>query len=149
MTDKGNALPFIKAPDDTAVLVVDDMPANLIVAKGFLRLHNITPDTALSGAEAVRMVQQKALAGHGYDMILMDHMMPEMDGIEATRLIRELDGGKDIPVVAFTANAITGVKQQFIDAGMNDFIAKPIEAVELNSILIRWLPAVNAPPVKK
>jgi CheY-like chemotaxis protein len=143
IADNNQALPLVRAPDNTAVLVVDDMPVNLTVAKGFLAFHNITPDTALSGAEALRKVQQKAHEGRGYDLIFMDHMMPEMDGIEATRRIREMDAGRNIPIVAFTANVITGVKQQFLDAGMNDFIAKPIEAAELNAVLRRWLPGAG------
>jgi CheY-like chemotaxis protein len=69
----------------------------------------------------------------------MDHMMPKMDGIEAAKHIRQLEGAQDIPIVVLTANAVSGARQMFLDAGMNDFISKPIRAAELNSVLKKWL----------
>ena len=122
---------------EASILVVDDNTVNLAVAKGFMLLHNIEADTASSGAMAIEMIRAKK-----YDIVFMDHMMPEMDGIEATKIIREMDDGKydDMPIVALTANAVVGVKELFSEAGMNDVISKPIEEARLNFILMRWLP---------
>jgi CheY-like chemotaxis protein/HPt (histidine-containing phosphotransfer) domain-containing protein len=96
-------------------------------------------DCALSGKEAVELVQ-----GKRYDLVLMDHMMPEMDGIAATGKIRAL-GEKDeyckwLPIVALTANAMAGVQTMFLQSGMNDFLAKPIEVAELHAMLEKWIP---------
>jgi PAS domain S-box-containing protein len=135
------------AANDAAVLVVDDSRINLRVALAFLALHNIRADTAESGEEAIKKVTEKV-----YDIIFMDHMMPGMDGIEAAKRIRRMEaegnlpkGGKNessgqIPIIALTANVITGVREQFLASGMNDFIPKPIDALELNMKLSKWLP---------
>ena len=122
---------------DVAALVVDDNSVNLTVAQGYLNTHNIFPDTAKSGIDAIAMVQQK-----DYDVVFMDHMMPVMDGIETTKRIRALPGErfKNLPIIALTANAVSGVKELVLDAGMNAFISKPIEASELNEVLLKWLP---------
>jgi signal transduction histidine kinase/CheY-like chemotaxis protein/HPt (histidine-containing phosphotransfer) domain-containing protein len=133
----------VSAIAEILVLVVDDNPINLTVAQGFLATHNIYPDTALSGAEAVAMVQAKR-----YDLVLMDHMMPGMDGIEATKIIRALDSSpsidpswfREMPIVALSANAVSGAREAFLQGGMNDFVSKPIEAEQLNMMLQRWLP---------
>ncbi|MDR2193219.1 MAG: response regulator [Treponema sp.] len=121
-----------------SVLVVDDMLANLTVASGFLNRHKIQPDSAKSGMEAIRLIEKKAKAGSMYDLVFMDHMMPDMDGIETTKRIREL--GFTMPVIALTANAVSAAKELLLNAGMDDFISKPIEAYALNTILIKWLP---------
>jgi diguanylate cyclase (GGDEF)-like protein/PAS domain S-box-containing protein len=120
------------ASDNAKVLVVDDNLINLRVALAFLSTHNIHAETAESGAEAVAMAAEKK-----WDIIFMDHMMPGMNGVEATRIIREWD--KTVPIVALTANAVSGVREQFLEAGMNDMVAKPIDAVELNMKLTKWL----------
>ncbi len=122
---------------DAKVLVVDDNPINLTVASGFLSIHSIIPDVAPGGAEAVEMVKNT-----DYDLVFMDHMMPEVDGVEATKIIRAMPDVKykKLPIVALTANAVTGAKQMFTHAGMNDFISKPIDAAHLNLILKSWLP---------
>jgi CheY-like chemotaxis protein len=127
----------VLARGNVPVLVVDDNTVNLTVAQGYLNTHNIFPDTAKSGSEAIDMVQAK-----NYDLVFMDHMMPVMDGIEATQRIRNLPGGrfKTLPIIALTANAVAGVKEMMLAAGMNDFISKPIEASELNEVLLAWLP---------
>ncbi|MDR3255806.1 MAG: response regulator [Synergistaceae bacterium] len=125
------------ASEDVKVLVVDDNAVNLTVALGFLARHNVAPDVADGGAQAIDLVQAKK-----YDLILMDHMMPEIDGIEATRRIRALGGdyyGK-VPIVALSANVVSSAREAFTEAGMNDFIPKPIEADKLNSVLLKWLP---------
>ncbi|MDR1532735.1 MAG: response regulator [Clostridiales bacterium] len=122
---------------DANVLVVDDNTVNLTVALGFLRRHGIDADTAESGVEALEKVAAKR-----YDLVFMDHMMPDMDGIEAAAAIRALPGKyyKDLPVIALSANAVAGMREIFLGAGMNDFISKPINPVELNHILMQWMP---------
>jgi CheY-like chemotaxis protein len=86
-----------------------------------------------SGADAIEAVAKKY-----YDLVFMDHMMPEMDGIEATKILRDL--GHNLPIIALTANAVSGVKEMFLANGFNDFLSKPIDTVKLNSILVKWLP---------
>ena len=127
---------YITVADGARVLVVDDSQINLKVAAAYLEKHNIRAETALSGPEAIMKTHKK---NPPYDLIFMDHMMPEMDGIETTRRIRAM-GYAGIPIIALTANAIEGIRDQYIQAGMNDFMSKPIEPNELNKILLRWLP---------
>jgi len=118
------------------VLLVDDTMINLKVASHLLKRYEITVDTATSGAEAIRMVQNT-----DYDLVFMDHMMPEMDGVEATKHIRELgDKYKDLVIIALTANALSEAKEMFLREGMQDFLAKPIEIKLLDELLNRWLP---------
>lgn len=119
------------------ILLVDDNKVNLKVAQGLLRPYKMCIETAGSGSQAVEMVQQRI-----YDLILMDHMMPQMDGVEAAKIIRRLGGtyfGK-VPIIALSANAVKGAKEIFLEAGMNDFVAKPIEMQTMDSALRRWLP---------
>ena len=94
---------------------------------------------AESGQEAIDLVAHHLVT---YDIIFMDHMMPYMDGAEATQKIRQLDSAyaKKVPIVALTANAIKGVDKQLIAMGMNDYIAKPIKVEQLSAILKKWLP---------
>jgi signal transduction histidine kinase/CheY-like chemotaxis protein len=127
----------VLAQEGVRILVVDDNSINLTVALGFLATHNIAADTALSGPAAIQMVQQKQ-----YDLVFMDHMMPEMDGIEATTRIRALDGVwyKNMPIIALSANAVSGARESFLAGGMNDFISKPIDTEQLNLTLLKWLP---------
>lgn len=122
--------------NDCRILVVDDNVVNLNVAKGLMKPYQFDIDTAENGEEAVKMVQE-----NNYDLVFMDHMMPVMDGIDATIAIRELaeEKYKKIPIIALTANAIMGVKEMFIQEGMNDFLAKPIQIKELHRILEKWL----------
>jgi CheY-like chemotaxis protein/anti-sigma regulatory factor (Ser/Thr protein kinase) len=130
-----NAL--IKASADVAVLVVDDNQINLKVALAFLATHSIKADTATSGPEAIEKIAQK-----NYDLVFMDHMMPGMDGLEATARIRAMEGKrfKEMPIIALTANAVSGAKESFLAAGMNDSLFKPIDAADLNRKLEKWLP---------
>jgi CheY-like chemotaxis protein len=118
---------------------VDDINTNLKVAKGLMSPYRMEIDTCTSGPEAIFMVQNKH-----YDLIFKDHMMPDMDGIEAASHIRQLQGEDDyfktVPIIALTANAISGVKEMFIHNGLNDFLAKPIEMFQLDDILIKWIP---------
>ncbi|GMO25258.1 MAG: hypothetical protein Ta2F_00480 [Termitinemataceae bacterium] len=141
---KGNPLNIFKeeskkifAAKDTRVLVVDDNSMNCTVAIGFLATHRIYPDTAESGAEAIEKIKDIK-----YDIVFMDHMMPEMDGTVACEIVRNLDGEyfQKLPIIALSANAIEGAKDIFLSSGMNDFIPKPIEEQELNRVLAKWLP---------
>ncbi|MDR3171834.1 MAG: response regulator [Treponema sp.] len=135
--EKKDADSKVWASDELECLVVDDNQINLTVALAFLALHHINADTAVSGKEALQKVQEKR-----YDLVFMDHMMPEMDGIETVRRIRLLDDEwlKTMPIIALSANALSGAQERFLAAGMNDFIAKPIDAEELNRKLAIWLP---------
>ena len=119
------------------VLIVDDNLVNRKVAAGLMRPFAMQIDTAKSGEEAIEMIKQKE-----YHLIFMDHMMPDMDGVETTHVIRELEGEyyKNVPIIALTANAISGVKEMFLEEGMNDFIAKPINTKELSEKILSWLP---------
>ena len=119
---------------DTKILVVDDNVINLNVISGLLKLYNILPSTAISGQQAIEMIRHNR-----YDLVFMDHMMPEMDGVEAAKLIRNMD--IKIPIIALTANVVTSAKEMLLAAGMDDFLAKPIMKEELNQILIKWIPS--------
>jgi len=122
---------------DARILVVDDINTNLVVTSGLLAIYKSHVDTCTSGASAISMVQNKH-----YDIVFMDHMMPEMDGIEATRIIRGLEGDyyKNLPIIALTANAIMGMKEMFLSNGFNDYISKPIEILKLDDTLAAWIP---------
>jgi signal transduction histidine kinase/CheY-like chemotaxis protein len=122
------------------LLIVDDIPTNLKVAEGLLAPYNTKIDTALNGSRAIELVKH-----HAYDIVFMDHMMPEMDGIEATAHIRAWEAGQEenrrqIPIIALTANAISGMREMFIEKGFNDFLAKPIDISKLDDVLNRWIP---------
>jgi signal transduction histidine kinase/DNA-binding NarL/FixJ family response regulator/HPt (histidine-containing phosphotransfer) domain-containing protein len=140
-----NAAAAFSAPSARA-LVVDDIGTNIQVAVGLLSPYNMQVDSCLSGAEAI-----SAVKANSYDLVLMDHMMPEMDGIETTRRIRKLGGGcAEIPVVALTANAVSGVKEMFLQNGFNDFLSKPIDTAKLGAVLERWIPKEKQmPPAAK
>jgi signal transduction histidine kinase/DNA-binding response OmpR family regulator len=126
------------------ILVVDDVETNLDVAKGLLLPYGLSVDTASSGLEAIAKIRvfSEGDASSGYDLVLMDHMMPGMDGIEAVRIIRnEIQGeyGKAVPIVALTANALTGNEEMFLAKGFNAFIAKPIDVMQLDAVLNTWV----------
>ncbi|MDR2434832.1 MAG: response regulator [Treponema sp.] len=120
------------------VLVVDDIRTNLTVAQGLLAMFKVKVDICTGGQEAFELVQKNE-----YDIVFMDHMMPDMDGIAATAAIRSLRGDRfrDMPVVALTANAIAGMKEMFLENGFNDYLSKPIEITRLNDIMDIWIPA--------
>jgi signal transduction histidine kinase/CheY-like chemotaxis protein len=122
---------------EAQVLVVDDINTNLSVAEGLMQPYRMQIDTSLSGEHAIEKVKTTK-----YDIIFMDHMMPEMDGIEATACIRKLHGEyyQTVPIIALTANAISGAKDMFLKNGFNDFLSKPIDMVKLNTILSKWIP---------
>jgi len=133
---KNQKMEHFVAPD-AKILLVDDIHTNLKVVEGMLKPYSVNTTLCASGMEAIEAVKSA-----DYDLVLMDHMMPEMDGIEAVRHIRELPGEKyaNLPIAALTANAIVGVKEMFLQNGFNDFVSKPIETAKLNSILAKWIP---------
>jgi len=120
------------------VLIVDDINANLKVAEGLLLPYKMQIDFATSGAESIDKIVGATQRGCPYDLVFMDHMMPEMNGLEAVKRIRELE--YDLPVIALTANAALGVKEMFLANKFNDFLSKPIDLVKLNAILEEWIP---------
>lgn len=119
----------------TKVLVVDDVMVNLKVAQKLLQKYDIHADIASSGKEAVEMTGVTK-----YDLIFMDHMMPEMDGIDTTKAIRSLPDGlcKDTPIIALTANALPEAKETFEKEGLQDFLAKPILPKSMDEIILKW-----------
>ena len=124
-----------------SVLVVDDVETNIYVAKGLLTPYELKFDSADSGYAAI----DKIKAGKVYDIIFMDHMMPKMDGIEATKIIREL--GYDEPIVALTANAVSGQAEIFLENGFTDFISKPIDVRQLSAVLNKLVRDKQPPEV--
>ena len=121
---------FIREPMPYGkVLVVDDVEINIYVVMGLLVPYELQVDDASNGLEAI----EKIKSGNEYDIIFMDHMMPEMDGIEATKVIRDM--GYTKPIVALTANAVTGQVEVFLNNGFDDFISKPIDVRSMDLIL--------------
>lgn len=122
---------------DARILIVDDNEMNRKVAVGLLAPLKMNIDTADNGKKAIEMAQNTK-----YDIIFMDHMMPVMDGIEATKHLRALDDTyfKEIPIIALTANAMTEAKILFEEAGMSDSLTKPIEMKQMCATLLKWLP---------
>ncbi|MDR3168164.1 MAG: response regulator [Treponema sp.] len=121
------------------ILVVDDIATNLRVAAELMAPYKMVIDTCLSGAEAIELVKE-----YRYDLVFMDHMMPQMDGLQATAIIRDMGKQdphyRDLPIIALTANAIFGQREMFLQNGINDFLAKPVEMAKLNAILEQWIP---------
>ena len=118
-------------------LAVDDEEMNLMVAKGVLGSYGIEVDTCLSGREAVAMC-----SGTSYDIVFLDHMMPGFDGVETLKKIRELKNGvyQDLPVIALTANTVSGAREMFRSEGFTEFVPKPIERTVLERVLRKVLP---------
>jgi CheY-like chemotaxis protein/two-component sensor histidine kinase len=138
--DKQHVSSKLVRPDlsGARVLVVDDFPTNLDVAAGMLRKYKINVDCASSGQDAINLIKAgKPL----YNAIFMDHMMPGMDGVEATQVIRSLDSeyARTVPIISLTANALVGSEQMFLDKGFDAFLSKPINIFKLDSIVKRWV----------
>ena len=119
------------------ILLAEDIDMNVNVAKALFKPFEFNIDVASNGKLALEMIQKKK-----YDLVLMDHMMPVMDGIEATEAIRRLpeDYYKKLPIIALSANVIESTRKLFMRAGMNDFISKPIQIDEATKMFLKWLP---------
>lgn len=118
------------------ILVAEDYFVNQEVTQDILELMDFTVDIAENGREALEKYEQ-----NHYDAILMDIQMPELDGYQATKEIRKKENGeKHIPIIALTANALSGDREKCLEAGMDDYISKPIEAVKLEAILKKYIP---------
>ncbi len=142
-TDTSEEEVFNFVAPEAHILVVDDNAVNLTVAKGLLEPLQMHVDLAGSAGEAIAMMNETH-----YDAIFMDHMMPEVDGIEATHIIRRLMPEYDgIPIIALTANAVSGAKDMFLAEGMDDFCPKPIELKDITAKLHKWLPEDKIIPV--
>lgn len=143
ISEKYNATPDKKkkkasftAPD-AKVLVVDDVKMNINVFKALLKRTKISVDSAMSGPEALEMIK-----GNKYDIIFLDHMMPDMDGIETYKHMKELEESpnKDTTVIMLTANAIMGAKEEYLGIGFSDYLSKPVQAAKLEAMILKYLP---------
>jgi len=125
---------FVRTPMTYGkILIVDDVETNIHVAVGLLKLYRLQIDTAMSGAEVIRKIED----GNKYDVILMDHMMPEMNGMEVTHRLREMM--YTAPIVALTANAVAGQADMFLRNGFDYFISKPIDIRQLDAMLNKFV----------
>ena len=124
---------------DTHIAVVDDNKVNLRVAMTLLRQFGVLPEAFSSGERILKALGK----GRKYDIIFMDYMMPEMDGAEVTQKIRQMPGysKEEQIIIALTANAIEGSEQEYLKAGMNDWLFKPVRGEQLQKKLIKYLPS--------
>ena len=134
--DKKKKKASFTAPD-AKVLVVDDVKMNINVFKALLKRTKISVDSAMSGPEALEMIK-----GNKYDIIFLDHMMPDMDGIETYKHMKELEESpnKDTTVIMLTANAIMGAKEEYLGIGFSDYLSKPVQAAKLEAMILKYLP---------
>ncbi len=125
-----------KAPQ-AKILIVDDLPMNLLYAKKLLKPVEVQVDTVQSGMECLNMLQRKR-----YHIIFMDHMMPEMDGIETMRRMRTLVGNRNIgvPVVMLTANAVSGAREEYMSLGFSEYMSKPMRGIDMENMILKFLP---------
>ena len=125
------------AAEKAKILVVDDNVMNLKVAVGLLRPYKMNITTATCGPDAIALLKNES-----FNLVYMDHMMPDMDGVETVKIIRSLgiEELTQIPIIALTANAINGMREMFLESGFQDFVSKPIESTVLQRTLLRWLP---------
>lgn len=134
------------------ILVVDDVKLNIDVLKGLLKSTRVRVDAAYSGIECLGLVQKNS-----YDLIFMDHVMPEMDGVQTFQYMKKLVDcpNHNVPVIALTANAMAGAKEEYTALGFADYLAKPVQSDKLEQLLMEYLPADlilpadNNPPAKK
>jgi CheY-like chemotaxis protein len=122
------------------ILAVDDNEVNLQIARELLRGQGFEVDVALDGQQALDLVREQA-----YDLVLMDMQMPVMDGLSATRAIRQMPEGLRLPIVAMTANAMEKDRQDCLEAGMNDFITKPMDPARLAAVVQAWVMPARGP----
>ncbi|MCL2663315.1 MAG: ATP-binding protein [Oscillospiraceae bacterium] len=123
------------------ILIVDDVETNIYVTKGLLTPYRLTMESAESGFAAINIIK----SGEVYDIILMDHMMPQMDGVEATKILRDM--GYKEPIVALTANAVSGQADMFLENGFDDFVSKPIDLRQMNLVLNKFIRDKQPPEV--
>ena len=137
LIDTAEAEPFRASfrAEKAKVLLVDDTDLNIRVAEGLLKAYGIKPISVNSGIAAIRCFEQLK----PFDIILMDHMMPEMDGIEAAKRIRSLEGGNDAVIIALTANVMSDSQQMFMKNGFDGFLAKPVEPEKMDAVLKKFL----------
>ncbi|MBQ9342147.1 MAG: response regulator, partial [Lachnospiraceae bacterium] len=119
---------------DAKILVVDDNSVNLRVMEGLLMPYGIKPTCVESGIASIRCAERMK-----FDIIFMDHMMADMDGYEAMNKIHSIEGCENVPVIVFTANALSGARQEYIKMGFDDFIAKPVSPVDIDNVLRKFL----------
>jgi CheY-like chemotaxis protein len=125
------------------VLLVDDNPINQLVAREMLLSLGVSVDTADHGVDALTRLE-----GAHYALVFMDVMMPVLDGLAATRQWREREqtlGRRRLPVIALTANAMSGDRERCLEAGMDDYLSKPVRREQLAGVLARWLPPATRP----
>jgi CheY-like chemotaxis protein len=131
--------PTFTDPDGPIVLIAEDNEINSKLAQALLGRRGLRSAVARDGREAIEMVTQ-----HDYAAVLMDCQMPEVDGYEATRRIRERANGRSLPIIAMTAHSMPGDRERCLAAGMDDYLAKPLRAAHLEQVLRRWLPGTRA-----
>ena len=135
IVEKSGSNERINAPD-ARILVVDDHKMNLTVMKGLLKLNGIVPDLVSSGPEALEVLGRQR-----YDIIMLDHMMPDMDGIETLKKAKEENLIPDgCAVIALTANAVVGAREEYLREGFDDYLSKPVEIKSLVMMLEKYLP---------
>ena len=123
---------------DARILVVDDTKTNLTVVEGLLKKTQIAVDTAMSGMEALDLITKNK-----YDIIFLDHRMPEMDGIQTFHAMEELSGNlnKKTPVIALTANAVSGSREMYFKEGFTNYMSKPVDPIKLEDMIMSYLPS--------
>jgi signal transduction histidine kinase/CheY-like chemotaxis protein/HPt (histidine-containing phosphotransfer) domain-containing protein len=134
--DHANAPEAFLAPD-FRILLVDDSPVNLKVAEGLLARYGVSITSCTSGRDALALADTL-----DFDMVLMDHMMPDMDGVQAMKLMRALPDGRyrTLPFIAFTANVVSEAKELFASSGFDDVLGKPVDLHKLHELMERWVP---------
>ncbi len=120
-------------------LIVDDNSVNLMIMENMLKDYEIEVDQALSGMEAISMAGERE-----YDIVFMDYLMPQMNGVETTREIRKWDKGKKAAVIALTANVTEEITEEFLSAGANEVVEKPLNKDSLDSLMGKWIPYVGS-----
>ena len=115
-------------------MIVDDNKLNLKVAERLLKAYKFNVELVNNGKDCIYNIK----AGKKYDIIFLDHMMPEMDGIEVVHILRQLEDFDIPPIVALTANAITGMKEMYLNEGFDEYLSKPISVSELNKLIIKY-----------
>jgi CheY-like chemotaxis protein len=141
-TPNFDQLPAAK-PTTARILLVEDQPTNQLVALKQLATLGFQADLATHGAEALQRLTQP---GHSYDLVLLDCQMPEMDGFEVTRRLRQQETrqGGHIPIIAMTAQALKGDRERCLAAGMDDYLSKPVRIEALSQVVARWLHVTEA-----